>query len=343
MTVTLTPEDHYLVIGGSGFLGKVICKMLLDRHEVVSIFDLHASNVDPRLKECIIGDISKPEDVSKACKDKTVVIHTASPVPGKFPNSVYFKVNVEGTRNVIHACMENNVPKLVYTSSASVTYDGTDLVNATEKLAYCKVHMDALGEAEVIKYNGQNGLATCALRPSGIFGPADTQASYGVVEAARKGNWRIMIGDNQSLFDLTYVDNVAHAHILAADKLALKSAIDGQIFTITNDQPILFWDFPKYFHNHLGYRETQTIQLPTTVGYLLGDLMDFFTWILKPIVEINPTLSRFKVKMINSNRFYDISKAKEILGYKPIVSLEDAFRITADYWKHNGYAVKSNQ
>ena len=69
--------------------------------------------------------------------------------------------------------------------------------------------------------------------------------------------------------------------------------------------------------------------------------MDFFTWVLKPIKQIHPTLTRFRVQVINGNRYFDISKAKKRLGYEPIVTLTEGMRRTADYWATQGYALSA--
>ena len=141
-------KETYLVIGGGGFLGRKILDMLLERGEDVSVFDLRQTFEDDRLTRYHVGDICDVESVIQACRGKSVVIHTASPIHG-LPASVYFKVNVDGTRNVISACQLCKVSKLVFTSSASVVYDGTDLVSATEEMPYCDVHMDAYNETKV--------------------------------------------------------------------------------------------------------------------------------------------------------------------------------------------------
>ena len=159
------------------------------------------------------------------------------------------------------------------------------------------------------------------------------------MESAKKGQWKVMIGDNQNLFDMTYVDNASHAHILAAIKMEKGSGIEGQAFFITNDQPIFFWDYPKLLFHYLGYRGTHSVRLPEWFAYVLGDTMDFFTWALSPFVALHPTLTRFRVKIITGNRYYNISKAKSLLGYKPIVPLIDGFKKTAEYWKTQGYGI----
>lgn len=135
-------------------------------------------------------------------------------------------MNVTGTQNVIEACQAAGVPKLVYTSSAGVIYSGQEnLVDADERIPYPKVALDAYNDTKaraedlVLAANGKRGLLTCALRPSGIFGPGDRQAISGFHSVIKNGQTKFQIGDNTNLFDWTYVGNVAHAHLLAADRL----------------------------------------------------------------------------------------------------------------------------
>jgi sterol-4alpha-carboxylate 3-dehydrogenase (decarboxylating) len=339
--------DHYLIIGGAGFLGRAIATMCLQNGSNVSIFDIvKPKDVDPRI-HCYIGDITKPTDIQEACKGKSIVIHTASPVHGK-PAAVYFKVNVEGTNNVIQACLDQKVRKLIYTSSASVIYNGQDLVNADETTPYCTVHMDAynetkaLAEQSVLKANCKE-LATCAIRPSGIFGPGyilyscRDQQGIAIAETAKSGKHKFILGNNTNLFDITFVENAAYAHVLAAQKVAFGNGIDGQAFLITNDQPIFFWDYPKLLWHYLGYENTQRICLSSSVSFAIGGLMDMIAWILSPIKEIHPTFTRFRVKIILGNRYFNINKAKTLLGYKPIVPLIQGLQKTAEYWKTLGY------
>ena len=106
----------------------------------------------------------------------TCVIHTASPVPGSKNTALFWKVNVDGTKAVIKASQELGVRKLVYTSSAGVAFNGSDVINADERRAPPLPPMDVYNETKtkaeelVIQANGEKGLLTVALRPAGIFG-----------------------------------------------------------------------------------------------------------------------------------------------------------------------------
>ncbi|KAI0050420.1 C-3 sterol dehydrogenase [Auriscalpium vulgare] len=217
-------RESYIVIGGSGFLGRHIVEALLARGDVVSVFDIMQRYDDVPF---YMGDISDETQVSEALQKSgaTCIIHTASPPHGIEDPALYWKVNVDGTKAVIAAAVANGVKKLVYTSSAGVVFNGEDLIDVDERLPFPTKPLDAYNESKataedvVLAANDVDGLLTVALRPAGIFGPGDRQAVEGIAKVLKEGKAHFQIGDNTNLFDWTYVGNVAYAHLLAADKL----------------------------------------------------------------------------------------------------------------------------
>lgn len=217
-------KDIYLVIGGSGFVGRHIVQQLLDRGDIVSVFDIVQRYNDVPFYS---GDITDEDQLAAALRKSgaTCIIHTASPPAGLTDSALYFRVNVDGTKAVIAAAVACKVRKLVFTSSAGVVFNGTDIIGVDERLPFPEVPMDAYNESKakaeeaVLEANGKGGLLTVALRPAGIFGPGDRQAMTGLYQVYERGQTHFQVGDNTNLFDWTYVGNVARAHILAADKL----------------------------------------------------------------------------------------------------------------------------
>jgi len=143
-----------LVIGGNGFLGRRIPPLLKSRHPncKISIVDIAPQGSLPY--DYYQADITKLSSITETFNEvkPTVVIHSASPpIPtsGKGDPAFFFAVNVEGTRNVITACQESGVKGLVYTSSASVVYNGGDLINANETTPYATIHVDAYNASKV--------------------------------------------------------------------------------------------------------------------------------------------------------------------------------------------------
>ncbi|KAI0755133.1 C-3 sterol dehydrogenase [Daedaleopsis nitida] len=226
-------RDVYLVIGGSGFLGRHVVEALLARGDSVSVFDIVQRHHDVPFYS---GDISEEEQVSDALRKSgaTCIIHTASPLHGLDDPALYWKVNVDGTQAVINAAVANGVPKLVYTSSAGVIFNGEDLIDVDERLLPLEKAMDPYNESKakaeeiVLAANGKGGLYTVALRPAGIFGPGDRQFLAGLLQVWQRGQSHIQVGDNTNLFDWTYVGNCVYAHLLAADKLGPATPADIQ-------------------------------------------------------------------------------------------------------------------
>lgn len=237
-TSSASGEAHF-IIGGSGFLGSRIALALRQRGEkYVSVFDLHAAKQPIENVEYYTGDITSESSLRRALiqardtaginaggKKGVVIYHTASPVAG-LGKEVYHKVNVVGTETVIAVAKkpELAVTKLVFTSSAGVVYDGRSLVNVDERIPFPTKPLDAYNDTKakaetLVLQANSSSLKTVALRPAGIFGIGDRQALPGFFNVLRTGKTKFQIGDNHNLFDWTYVDNVVHAHLLAADKL----------------------------------------------------------------------------------------------------------------------------
>ncbi|CCM04919.1 uncharacterized protein FIBRA_07116 [Fibroporia radiculosa] len=218
-------KESYLVIGGSGFLGRHIVDALLARNDTVAVFDIVQRYHDVPFYS---GDISEEEQVGEALRKcgATCIIHTASPPHGMDDPALYWRVNVDGTRAVISAAVAHHVSKLVYTSTAGVVFNGEyDLIGVDERMPLPEKAMDAYNESKakaeklVLEANGKDGLYTVSLRVAGLFGPGDKQAMIGLYDVYKAGQTHYQIGDNTNLFDWTYVGNAAHAHVLAADRL----------------------------------------------------------------------------------------------------------------------------
>jgi len=294
-------------------------------------------------------------------------------------------------------------------------YNGTsDIVTADERLPYPETALDAYNETKVaaetmvLKANGQGSLLTCAIRPAGIFGPGDRQMISGFYGVVKNNQTKFQIGDNSNLADFTYVGNVAHAHLLAVDKLGdkypnanfreaiasidlslgnyriptsdahplgpnvspsqadklaaerfetgfenpedirpvLRNRMDhfamqaseedeeaypiaGQAFFITNGEPVYFWDFARTVWRQLGHVPPYTIAIPAAIGLILASLAEIFSKMLGR----EAGFTRFRVSQAVQNRYYDIEKARRLLGYEPIVGLDEGMQKWTDWYK----------
>jgi nucleoside-diphosphate-sugar epimerase len=96
-------------------------------------------------------------------------------------------------------------------------------------------------------------LSTCVLRPSVLFGKGDTQLLPPIHACLAKQETPWIVGDGTNLWDVTYVDNVADAHVLAAQNLASSKTAAGEVFFIQNNEPIAFRDFCLEIWKNFGH------------------------------------------------------------------------------------------
>jgi sterol-4alpha-carboxylate 3-dehydrogenase (decarboxylating) len=173
----------------------------------------------------IQGDLLSQGDLTAAIRAHRVgaVLHVAAPHPNGDDRALFQRVNVDGTATVIAACLEGGVPTLVYTSSASVVWQGAAQSGGDESLPYPAHFRDAYAESKaagerLVLEAGRahpGRLHAIALRPHAIWGPRDPQIVGTAVAAARAGRMRAIVGDGSNVVDWTYVGNVVHAHLLA--------------------------------------------------------------------------------------------------------------------------------
>lgn len=348
-----------MVTGGRGFAARHLVEMLI-KYEMfaVRIADLPSSiDLEPYEENGILGealrsgracyvsaDLRHKAQVLKALEGVEVVFHMAAPNSSINNYQLHRSVNVQGTKNVIDACVELKVKRLIYTSSPSVVFDGVHgIFNGNESLPYPPNHNDsysatkAEGEALVFKSNGANGLLTCCIRPSSIFGPGDRLLVPSLVSAARAGKSKFIIGDGNNVYDFTYVENVAHAHICAERALASGGEVAekaaGQAYFVTNMEPIKFWEFVSRILEGLGYQRPK-IKVPAFVIMPIAHLVEWTYRLLGPYGMKVPQLTPSRVRLLSCSRSFDCSKAKDRLGYSPLVSLEDGIQKTIESYSY---------
>mmetsp|Transcript_15029 Transcript_15029/g.26122 ORF Transcript_15029/g.26122 Transcript_15029/m.26122 type:complete len:353 (-) Transcript_15029:369-1427(-) len=333
-----------LVSGGAGFLGQHLVQQLLDtgKYEVV-IFDIR--DTGKCLAPVIVGDLRKLDQVIDAIKGVDVVFHCATAAPtseNSLNNELMFSVNVEGARNVVKACQINKVTRLVFTSSASVVFQGKALVYVTEDHPYATKPMDyytqtkILAEQVVLAANAKEGLMTVALRPSAIFGENDPIMVPTVVKQAKAGKMKFIIGDGKNEIDWTYVGNVAQAHLDAADALAgsRSSQVAGKAFFITNQEPRQFWTMMGDVCEGLNYSRPY-IHLPFALIIFIAMLFEYVIRpLLKPIKTLNSDFTVNRILIATTNRTFSSQAAKEHLGYQPKVNMDEALKRTLLSFEH---------
>ena len=326
-------KQNILVTGGGGFLGKAIVKKLVEAGENVRSF---SRSFYPELKSMgvdqIQGDIGDSSAVIKACKKIQAVFHVAAK-PGIWGNyKDYYKTNVTGTENVIEACNIHNISKLVYTSSPSVIFNGMDMEGVDESVPYSdRFHAHypktkAIAEQLVINASSDK-LRTIILRPHLIWGPGDNHLVPRVITKSKRLK---IIGSGKNLVDTIYIDNAADAHILAAIKLDETPRISGNIYFISQGEPVPLWDMINAILKASGLGPVKG-SISKQTAWLVGAAFEFFYKIMK--IKKEPPMTRFVAAELATSHWFDINAAKIDLGYSPKVSTKEGLKMLEDWLK----------
>ena len=172
--------------------------------------------------------------------------------------------------------------------------------------------------------NGINGLLTCSLRPVGMYGPRDKYHIANIIEVAKSNN-NVKLGDGTACFSHVYSENAAHAHILAAKHLHSETSVPGECYFVADHQPANnLFEFMRPYLEELG------LPVPTkSIPYRLAYFLAFFAEIFAPKSNFN----RFAVIQTCVDHTFVSDKAERDFGYKPIVSKEEAFQKTVEWFK----------
>ena len=317
-----------LVTGGGGFLGSEIIRQLLDKGvEVRSLQRGHYPDLQSLGIEIHSGDISDQQTCNHACKDCDVVFHVAAKAGVWGAYEGYYRPNVIGTKNIIAACLKNNIKYLVYTSSPSAVFDGHDEQGIDESTPYPTHFLShysatkAQAEQLILAANSDK-LATVALRPHLIWGIGDPHLFPRIINRARTGKLRT-IANKGKLVDITHVENAAYAHILAMTVLLNNAACAGKTYFISNDEPMTMADIINRFLA-VAQMPPVTRTVSPAVAYTIGIVMETTYKLLG--IKTEPFMTRFIAKQLSVAHWYDLSAAKRDLGYRPKISIEQGMQ-----------------
>src|SRR6201996_4049069 len=340
---SLTTElGTVLVTGGSGFVGANLVTTLLDRGYHVRSFDRAPSPLPQHPKlEVLQGDITDTAVCAAAVDGIDTVFHTAAIIELMGGGSVTeeyrqrsYAVNVEGTKNLVHAGQQAGVKRFVYTASNSVVMGGQRISGGDETLPYTDRFADLYTETKVVaeklvlSQNGIDGLLTCAIRPSGIWGRGDQTMFRKVFESVLAGHVKVLVGRKAARLDNSYVHNLIHGFILAAENLVPGGTAPGQAYFINDAEPVNMFEFARPVIAACGKRLPRLRVSGAAVrAAMLGwQRLHFRFGIPQPMLE------PLAIERLYLDNHFSIAKATRDLGYRPLFTTEQAMTECLPYY-----------
>lgn len=340
---TLTTElGRVLVTGGSGFVGANLVTELLERGHHVRSFDRAPSPLPahPRL-EVLEGDICDVETVAAAVAGVDTVFHTAAIIDLTGGGAVSresrersFAINVTGTENLVRAAQAAGVKRFVYTASNSVVMGGKRISGGDETLPYTERFNDLYTETKVVaekfvlSQSGVDGLLTCSIRPSGIWGRGDQTMFRKVFESVLAGHVKVLVGSKNVKLDNSYVHNLIHGFILAAQHLVPGGTAPGQAYFINDGEPINMFEFSRPVVEACG-RKYPKLRVP---GRLVWFAMTVWQWLHFKFGLPKPMIEPLGVERLYLDNYFSIAKAERDLGYRPLFTTAQAMAECLPYY-----------
>lgn len=337
-----------IITGGCGFVGSHLAEGLLAES---SNCEIHVIDQDTTKNQvpgvhyhtCDITSSADLESIFVKIQPQTV-FHAASPDPLVLNPARFRSVNIDGARNLLGAARKTkSVKAFVYTSTSSAIHDNvSELVDADDSLPVLRYPAQkrvytltkVAAEDEILATNRQDGDAsvlTVSIRPATAFGARDSTFLGKVIAQARAGKANVQIGPGRNYYDVTYISNLVDAHLLAAHALIdahgkaappAERRVDGEAFIITNDEPVLFWDFNRAVAASIGMpvKKEDIKVVPYWVAMLAATVSEWSTWIFS-FGRRQAPITREAVHLSTITRTLRCDKAKRILGYRPRVGV----------------------
>ena len=272
--------------------------------------------------ELVSGDLDDRDSMRSGADGCDVAFHAAAKVEDWGDPADFERVNVQGTRNVIDACREAGVGRLVHVGTEAALMAGQPLVNVDEGAPLRPdspaLYPSSKAKAEqVVRGANGDGIETVVIRPRFVWGRGDTTLLPQLVEMVRSGRFR-WVGGGRHLTATTHIDNTVEGLWLGATKAA-----PGGVYFVTDGEPVVFRDF---IGDWVG---TQGVEIPdrSVPAGVANAAAAASEWLWRRLKRPgNPPLTRFSVWVSSQECTIDISRAERDLRYRPVTTREEGLR-----------------
>ncbi len=322
-----------LVTGATGFVGSNVCRELINHGYQVKI--LHRSTSSLRAieglpLEKVVGDLSDPAALEVAVAGVEMVFHVGALYrEAKFDDSVYWKVNFEGTKLLLEAARKAGVRKFIHTSTTGVMgHIANPPANESHPYNPGDVYQESKLEAEkiVLEWTRSGKIDGCVIRPTMIWGPGDTRL-FKLFKGVATRRLPI-VGSGKTLNHYILVEDLARAFRLAAEN----ANVAGKIYLIGGERIVTLQETMEAIAKVYGVR-LLPFKLPVVPIQIAGSIVEA---VCRPF-GIEPPLHRRRADFFIKSRAFDISRAKNELGFKASYSFEDEVAYVAKWYVDNGW------
>jgi predicted dehydrogenase/nucleoside-diphosphate-sugar epimerase len=322
---TTGKRSKILVTGATGFLGKRLVELLLQKGYSIRALARKLSNIE-KLKnlniEVCFGDVADVGSLKAVFEGIDYVIHAAADTSGSEEDGRLS--TIQGTKNIIDLCGQFKVKKLIYISSCNVygvaDYKAGQIVTEESSLerfprkrgAYSYSKLEA--ENIVRQAMKRNGVPIVCLRPGTIYGPGG-EIFTPMIGFGFGHKLFAIIGTGKSVLPLIYIDNLVEGIVEAINN----DISTGKVYNLVDMERLTKKEYLNLILKTL-YPKAYYFYMPYTLLYLIVFLQEVIFRTLKR----KPFLTRYRLTSSQKNVVYDSSKIRNDLGWKAVVPNRDA-------------------
>ncbi len=317
-----TRGDVCLVTGASGFIGGRLAARLAGEGHAVRCLVRESSDTS-RLEaldvEIAVGDLTSAPALARATAGCRYVLHCGALVSDWATTEEITQTNVEGTRNLLAACVEASVQRFVHFSTTDVYgYPGGAAIDETHRAGrfsnwYAQTKLDA--EREVRRVEREHALDSVILRPATVYGPGSTDV-VGEIARAIRGRNMVLIDRGRAIAGLCYVENLLDAALLALDH----ERAPGEAFNVSDGLSVTWREFTDGLAEGLGCAKVRW-SMPYWMAHGIGFSLEHGYRLARRTTGLTapPLLSRQAVHVLAKDQDFCNRRAREVLGWEPRV------------------------
>lgn len=330
--MTESSAEKILVTGATGFTGGALARELRRRGHTVRALVRNAAAAADLAKagmELVEGDIRDSAAVASAAEGCRSIYHIAAVFrTAGHPDSYYHDVNVGGTLNVLNAARKHGVERIVHCSTIGVHGD-VEVIPCTEDgpLAPGDIYQRTklIGEQMALEAFNKD-LNGVVFRPASIYGPGDLRLLK-MFKAIHRRQF-LMIGDGKTLWHPVYIDDLVNGIILCG---TVDAAL-GNVFILAGDRYMSLNEWTATIAGAVN-RPVPRLRIPYFPIKMAAIACEA---VCKPL-GVEPPLHQRRAGFFVKNRAFDISRARDVLGYRPQVSIAEGVQKTAEWYFREGH------